>query len=646
MCGIAGIILKEPILPDQEALRRMVDLLIPRGPDARGEYVKPHVALGHTRLKIIDLTNAGAQPMTDPSGRYTIVYNGEVYNFQDIRGSLANRYKFKSRTDTEVVLAAFIEWREKCLDRFNGMFAFAIWDDLEKSLFIARDRLGVKPVFYSVQDKGLLFASEQKSIIASRLIEREMNPESIYHFLSFYHFPEPSTVWKNINSLPAGHFAWYRNGDLKAHRWWKPDFTKGSYYSDYKAADNLRILLEDSTRLRQVSDVPVGCFLSGGVDSTAVSALMRKAVGSDFRTYTIAFEDDPNNALDVKYAQIASDTIGTVHQYQNVNIHEINNNLVSILWRLEEPAWTSLESWFVSKLAKEGITVSLAGVGGDELFAGYFPYLHVSRAQDFKMKFGPIADFAGEMCRVLSRMIPDNLKQKPPFSSIQRFGMIESLDVASAYFMLRSTFFDDEKQKLLTPDFLRKVGGVSSLDYTRDLMKKAPGDSFIDKFTLFDIQNYLSADLLRHMDSMSMSHSLEVRVPLLDYRFVEAALSYDDEMKIREGKSKYIFLKAVDELIPDQIKKRSKVGFVFPMKTWMRKYFQQELKAVFSSKSFADRGVFNPGYANTLLEKYINGDDSEWLRLWIVFSFELWARLYLDRKVYEPRGVRFSDLAV
>lgn len=622
----------------------MTEILHVRGPDGRGDFVSPGIMLGHTRLAIIDLSDAGSQPMTDNSGRYTIVYNGEVYNFKELKGGLAGNYRFKSNTDTEVVLASYIRWGKDCLKRFNGMFAFAIWDSVKRELFLARDRLGVKPLFYAPVNGSLLFASEQKSIIASGMVERKINAESIYHFLSFYHIPEPQTAYEGIYSLPAGHFAVYSENNLRTERWWQPDFQKSGIASDRKAADQLRMYLDDSTQLRQVSDVPVGCFLSGGVDSTAVSALMQRAVGSGFRTYTVSFNKDPLNAPDVHYAELASKYIGSIHEYRNYTLKEIDSYLPSILWRLEEPAWSSLESWFASKLAKEGITVSLAGVGGDELFAGYFPYSHVYRAQGLKKFLGPFASPAGALIKGLDSILPESVRRFPPFPTMHRYASIDNLDYASAYFNLRSTFTDDEKHQLLDKGFLNRVSGLSSRGYVVDLMKKVKTEGFIDKFTLFDIQNYLSADLLRHMDSMSMSHSLEVRVPLLDYRFVEAALSLPDDMKIKDGRSKYVFQMAVDELLPMEIKNRSKVGFIFPMSRWLREDFAPQLRAVLESNSLANRKIFDPTYVKNLMEKYFAGDESQWLRLWSVMSVELWARMYIDSDGSEPKGVSFTEM--
>ena len=643
MCGIAGIITTDQSTPDPNRLKRMVDILQHRGPDAEGEFIRPGIQLGFRRLSIIDLSDAGNQPMTDPSGRYTIVYNGEVYNYLELRGNLKPHFNFRSKTDTEVVLATYIQFGEKCLKKLNGMFAFAIWDNEKRELFLARDRLGIKPLFYSQLPNGLVFASEQKAIIASGLIKPEINHESIYHFMSFYHFPEPQTAFKNIYSLPAAHQATFKDSELKTKRWWSTDFRKSAVNSDMKASDGVRMFLEDSTRIRQVADVPVGCFLSGGMDSTAVSALMHKEVGPGFKTYTIAFGNDPSNAQDVYYARAAALRIGTDHLSKNISMAEIEKQLPSILWHLEEPAWTSLESWFVSKLARQGIKVALAGVGGDELFAGYFPYSHMARLESFNTFMGPLAKPTGMLARLINQFVPDNLKQNPPGSSLHRYATIENLDYASAYFFLRSTFTDDEKKQLFTPDFMKEVKGLSSLGYVRDLMRKTKTEGYIDKFASFDIQNYLAADLLRHLDSMSMAHSLETRVPLLDHRLVEFILGLTDEMKLRDGKSKFIFKKAIDDYIPDEIKSRKKVGFVFPMKKWMRTEFSPEISRVLKSDRFYQRGIFNPGSVDRLLQNYIAGDESQWLRIWSILSVELWARMYIDSDGTNPKEVGFRD---
>lgn len=630
-------------MPDKDALRRMVDILRTRGPNAQGEYIKSGVMLGHTRLAILDLSDAGIQPMTDPTGRYTIVYNGEIYNHRELKGELFGGYHFKSRSDAEVALAAYIQWGEKCLARFNGMFSIAIWDDKDRKLFIARDRLGIKPFFYAPLPNGLIFASEQKAIVASGLIEREINKKSIYHFMSFYHFPEPETAYQNIFSLPAGHHATWHDGGFQTKRYWKPDFTKTHVSSDLKASDAVRVFLEDSTRFRQISDVPVGCFLSGGMDSTAVSALMHKEVGPGFRTYTISFGDDKSNAEDIKYARLVSQRMGTKHLERNIGVEEVIEHLPSIMWQLEEPGWSSIESWFVSKFAREGITVALAGVGGDELFAGYFPYSHLYRAESFKQFMGPLAKPSGVAARFIDNLIPDKYKRVPPMSSLHRFAMMENLDYASAYFVLRATFTDDEKQNLFTGDFLKDIKGTSSLGYVRNLMGKVKTTGFIDKFALFDIQNFLSADLLRHIDTMSMAHSLEVRVPLLDHRLVEYALSLQDDMKIKDGESKYILKKAIADCIPDEIRKRRKVGFIFPMQKWMRTELAHQIRKVLKSERFYQRGIFNPGFVNRLLEDYFSGDDSQWLRVWSLLSVEMWARMYIDSDGTEPKGVNFRD---
>ncbi|MBU1022660.1 asparagine synthase C-terminal domain-containing protein, partial [bacterium] len=325
------------------------------------------------------------------------------------------------------------------------------------------------------------------------------------------------------------------------------------------------------------------------------------------------------------------------------SLAEIEKHLPSILWQLEEPAWTSLESWFVSKLARQGIKVALAGVGGDELFAGYFPYSHIFRMESFKQFMGPFAKPTGMLAGFIDKLLPDNLKRNPPGSSLHRYATIENLDYASAYFFLRSTFTDDEKKVLFTPDFMKEIKGLSSLGYVQDLMRKTPTDGYIDKFASFDIQNYLAADLLRHLDSMSMAHSLETRVPLLDHRLVEFILGLPDDMKLRNGESKFIFKKAIDDYIPDEIKARKKVGFVFPMKKWMRTEFSPEITRVLKSERFYQRGIFSPGCVNRLLQSYIAGDESQWLRLWSILSVELWARMYIDSDGTNPKEVGFRD---
>ena len=626
MCGIAGRVAENSLPVERWA--RVLKVLRHRGPDDSGLYHGVGVTLANTRLAVLDASELGHQPMIDPSGRYVIVHNGEVYNYQEIRANLIKEgVQIRSGTDTEVILHAFIRWGEACLDEFNGMFAFAIWDAREKQLFFARDRLGIKPFYYLTSHGRFLFASEIKALLQMDMPSTEPNLAALAYFLQFRHNDLSETIFKGVFKLPPGHKGWWKEGRLQLAQWWQIPAVDGT--QERPRPDEIRHLISDSVRLRLRSDYPPGLFLSGGVDSSGLLAAMSDGAGS-VHSYT-AEMTGLNAARNITPL---AQRFGNIHHAVNVDSTAITL-WPRVAWHYDElcadPA--SLPMYLLAKCAKEQVKVVFSGEGADEIFAGY------ERAA--------ILRWAWALPKWALRLLPAILRRIPPrwgnllfryFSIIAPEGidrldkLLDGLDSPRrAYLAVQAVLMPEETLGLLLPEHARSIG-VERL--AEDLMKPwfvhAPGPDSVRDMLRFELANRLPTNLLLKGDAMTMAHGIECRVPYLDYRLVEYALRIPiaDNVGLLTGKK--ALRSALAPMLPHQIGQSSKENFFVPIHHWLNalRPWMQELLA---EKKLQNQGIFHPGHVREMMNRYRAGRLYYARPLWNLLHFQIWYNIYMEK---------------
>jgi len=565
MCGIAGFFRTAAPGADQDTLRRMGEVIRHRGPDAGGEYLDEHVGLSHRRLSIIDLSAQGNQPMFSADGRLVIVFNGEIYNFRQLRAQLQREgVVFRTSTDTEVILALYMRDGTACLKHLNGMFAFALWDKMEKSLFVARDRIGKKPLYYyHGGGDRLAFASEIKSLLQLPGVNREIEPTAIVDFLCYQYIPDPKTIYRAIHKLPPGHFMVLKAGGTpQLAEYWDVGFNEPDGRSLADAEDQLLDLLQDATFSRMVADVPLGAFLSGGVDSSAVVALMAKSSLEPVRTCTIGFQDKRHD--ESHFAREIADLFRTNHSEYLDNERYVDT--VALLPKFfDEPFADSsaVPTYHVSRLAKEAVTVALAGDGGDESFAGYAKYA-VELKEDLARQFVP---------RPILSLIHSAVSERPGNILARKARSLTASalkDPGRAFFRTNSCIEENDLRRLVSAGIARLCNGYDPALHTLKYWDRMRGKDHAACMLYTDLKTYLPGDILVKVDRMSMANSLEVRAPFLDYRIIEFAASMPSDWKIK-GKNKKIMLRnAFRRLLPAGVLNRSKHGFTVPLDSWFR----------------------------------------------------------------------------
>lgn len=577
MCGIAGHVSRSAT---RRSVDRMVAAMIHRGPDDQGVWERSGggAALGNCRLSIIDLSEAGHMPMSDPSGRVRITYNGELYNYLPLRDKLARAgYPFRSQTDTEVVLAAWMTWGEAFLEQLTGMFAFAILDERDPEdpvLLLARDRLGIKPLYWTATDGGVLFASEIKVLLASGLVAPRGDRQAIWDYLSLGSIPGPRTIVEQVYSLPPGHTLTLRGGGLSIDRFWSlPQADYQGAPTMEAAAEQLRDLLETVVSEHMIADVPVGAFLSGGIDSTTLVALAAAHTREPLKTFTVKFGSGPAAVDEAENSALMARHIGSDHTEVLVSGDEISKLLPEILAAMDQPSVDGVNSWLVARAARASVTVALSGLGSDEIFAGY-PHFHRLAQAD----------------RLAPRGIPPLAHTKWLQELPTRLGSgLRFLGgtPADRHVQVREVFSAGSKDRL-SPDFR----GETTSARTALLLDEAGGDS-INATARTEVQGYLVNTLLRDADAMSMAHSLEVRVPFVDHRIVEFALSLPGDLKVGVQGGKAVLKAAVRDLLPPQIVDRPKSYFSVPLQEWAQSSLRPEIDRLLASESLFD--LFDPG---------------------------------------------------
>lgn len=625
MCGIAGFIdlWSAKVKPERTSvLRNMCQVIRHRGPDDEGAFVKDGVALGMRRLSIIDLSG-GHQPICGEDGTVTIVFNGEIYNFKEVKEQLESRgHVFTTHSDTEAIVHAFEEYGASGVNYLRGMFVFAIWDDKTQQLFLARDRVGKKPLYYTLTPDGtFVFGSEIKSLLEHPSVQREIDPQALDAYLTLGYVPDPLSIFKGIHKLPPGNCLWFSQGEVKVSEYWDFNFRTAPGHKETDYLDELRALLDESVRLRLISDVPLGAFLSGGVDSSTVVALMARHMDQPVKTFSIGFHEDSYNELE--YARLTAKKFGTDH-HEFIVTPEICDIVEELVWHFDEPFADSsaIPTYMVSKLAREYVTVILSGDGGDELFAGYTRYVIDQKR----------SNFARIPSLVRKRMMQPLSAHLPHGTHGRNFIHNISLDPIDRYLDSVSVFTRLSKESLYTSDFQARLKDRHWVtQYFHTFATKVHSTDPIDRLLYLDSKTYLPGDILTKVDRMSMAVSLEARAPLLDHKLIDFVAQIPASLKLANGETKHILKRAVMDLVPAEILNRPKQGFGIPVQEWINQQLRDQIRDVLSDERTRQRGYLNPKYLHVLLDEHERSRRDHSTALWALFMLELWHRQFLDR---------------
>jgi asparagine synthase (glutamine-hydrolysing) len=601
----------------------MCQVITHRGPDDAGYYVAGGVAIGMRRLSIIDIAS-GHQPISNEDGTIWIVFNGEIYNFAELRADLIARgHRFKTHSDTETIVHLYEEDGERCVERLRGMFGFAIWDGRENKLFLARDRAGKKPLHYTMVGDTLVFGSEIKSLLQFPGVERRANAEAISDYLSFGYVPDPQTAFCGIHKLPPGHTLTFRNGRATTRQYWDFNFDKIEQSSREERfyVERLRELIAEAVRIRLVSEVPLGAFLSGGVDSSTVVAMMARAMDQPVKTFSIGFSEASFDEL--KYARLTAERYQTDH-HEFVVTPDVCRLVEEIVWHHDEPFAdaSSIPTYVVSKMAREFVTVILSGDGGDELFAGYERYL----VHQGRNRFERIPRwFRRGVMLPLSRVLPRAAYGKQFLRNI-------SLPDGARFVDSLSYFGADAKRSLLGDAIRRELNGHDSSTAFERLFAEPRSADQIERLLYLDSKTYLPGDILTKVDRMSMAHSIEARVPLLDHELIEFVETIPSNLKLRGQTTKHILKQAMADLIPNEIIHRPKMGFGVPLRKWLNNELRELLYDTLTDRRARERGLLDPQAVLALLDEHARGRRDNSLHLWGLLNLELWHRSFIDRQ--------------
>ena len=625
MCGIAGIFdIREQRPIDEGLLSRMNQVQFHRGPDDGGVHVEPGVGLAHRRLSIIDLSN-GHQPLYNEDGSVAVVFNGEIYNFPDLtKELLAAGHQFRTHCDTEVIVHAWEEWGESCVERFRGMFAFAIWDRNRRSLFLARDRLGIKPLHYTLMNDGrLLFGSELKSLLAHASLPRDIDPYAVEDYFGFGYVPEPRTIFRNVFKLEPGHTLLVRRGDtsLRTRQYWDADFSPNGVSDPEQAGRELIERFREAVDIRLISEVPLGAFLSGGVDSSAVVALMAGLRDEPVNTCSISFGDPDYD--ESKYAAMVAEQYHTNHHVGKVSPDDFSllDKLAGIY---DEPYADSsaMPTYRVCELARKRVTVALSGDGGDENLAGYRRYRWHTYEERLRslLPLSVRRPLFGALGQIYPKAdwAPKVFRAKSTFESLARSD-------AEGYFHSVSILGDKLRAKLFSADFRRELQGYSAVEVFHRHAANAP-DHPLSRVQYLDMKTYLVGDILTKVDRASMAHGLEVRVPILDHKFVEWVAGLPPGLKLRGREGKYLFKKSLETYLPKEILYRQKMGFAVPLASWFRGPLRERVKETLLGPRMLDSGMFDSRFLHTLVEQHQSGRRDYSMPIWTLMMFEAFQR--------------------
>ena len=630
MCGIVGLFDtcgKSEI--DRKLLGRMNQTLFHRGPDEGNLYTEPGLGLGHRRLSIIDVSD-GQQPLFNEDGSVVVVFNGEIYNFQDLAAELTELgHTFHTHSDTEVIVHGWEEWGESCVDHFRGMFAFGLWDRNQEVLFLSRDRLGIKPLYYASLDDGtFIFASELKGLLAHSNLSREMDPHAIEEYFSFGYVPEPKTIFKQALKLSPGHSLTLHRGQRLPNpsQYWDVPFSTECFTSEQEAQEELIIRLQEAVKIRLMSEVPLGAFLSGGVDSSAVVAMMAGLMKDSVNTCSISFGDPAFN--ESQHAQKVADHYHTEHHVEQVdkNDFDLIDKLASLY---DEPFADSsaMPTYRVCELAKKRVTVALSGDGGDENLAGYRRYRWHLYEERLRSALTP--GLRKPLFSLLGNLYPKAdwapkfLRAKSTFESLSR-------DSVEGYFHSVSIMGDKMRRNLFSTSFKRSLQSYQAVEVLRFHAGKCPSEDPLSQVQYLDMKTYLVGDILTKVDRASMAHSLEVRVPLLDHKLVEWISGIPSSLKLHGHEGKYIFKKSLESYLPDDILYRDKMGFAVPLANWFRGPLRKRVREALMGPTLANTGIFNQAFLKEMLDQHQSGRRDYSAPLWTLLMFESFLRNLLS----------------
>lgn len=629
MCGICGKLALNghPELVGRPLIQSMMQSMNHRGPDDEGMYVSDRIGLGHKRLSIIDL-NTGRQPISNEDETVQVVFNGEIYNFRELSSDLHKRgHQFRTATDTEVIVHLYEEFGEGCIQKLRGMFSFALWDEKAQLLLLARDRVGIKPLYYHLSSEALIFASEIKAILADPSVAAELEPTALRAFLTYFYTPGEKTLFKHINKLRPGHYLTVKDGRTKVAQYWDLRFEhRGAASSVKDSARQLIDLLRNTVRDHMISDVPVGVLLSGGVDSTGLLSFAVENSQKPVSTFTIGF--DGNLCTDERpYARMAAQRYGTKHHEMTIGPEDFLRFLPEYVWHMEEPVCEppAVALYYVSKLARDhNVKVLLSGEGGDEAFAGYQNYRNLVWLERMKGIAGPLASSLSTVAGGLGSL---------GFKSVGKYAPLMNLPLEKYYYSRTShpfQFFNRNTESLCTNEFLRSMNGSNPSHFAEHCFKLVPECNNLDRMLYVDTKTWLPDDLLIKADKMTMANSLELRVPLLDHRVLEFAASLPPELKLNGFTTKYILKKALSSRLPRAVRDRKKTGFPVPYDFWLRNDFKDAVSAVLMDPRTARRGYFRQDAVEGLIKADSNGSHYS-KEIFSLLTLEMWHRAFIDR---------------
>ena len=628
MCGIAGKVAVSfnAAVVDAEVVRRMMRLIVHRGPDDDGIYIDRQAVLGHRRLSIIDL-NTGKQPISNEDGTVWVVYNGEIYNFPELRKQLLARgHVLKTHTDTEVIVHLYEDYGEQCVTHLRGMFAFALWDARQKKLLLARDRVGIKPLYYVQTRDSLLFASEIKAFRADPSVQLELNPQAIDTFLTFLYVPGSETLFRNVRKLDPGHYLVMEDGRVKVSRYWDLKFTAPESNGHFRdSVEALQEMLKQTVRDHMISDVPVGVLLSGGVDSTALLSLAVHETQKKISSFTIGFEGQ-NFADERPYAKLAAERFGTEHHEMTITAQDFLDFLPKYVWHMEEPVCEppAVGLYYVTKLASAHVKVLLSGEGGDEAFAGYQNYRNMLWLERLRVVGQPWTDLAAGVFGSLGHV--------RGLCRLQKYSPMLKVPLEDYYYGRTagpSSFFNRNKATLYSTEFAQSVETTNSPKWIKELFSHVADQPALNQMLYVDTKTWLPDDLLVKADKISMANSLELRVPFLDHKVMEFAAGLPINYKVRGFTTKYILKQALQGRIPQPIINRKKTGFPIPVESWITNELSGFVQDVLMDQRTLDRGYFKREF----IEAMIKDDQQREKYAANIFSLivlELWHRSFVD----------------
>ncbi len=629
MCGIAGKLNLDPAQPVDEAIiRRMNAAQVHRGPDGEGVWIAGAIGLGHRRLAIVDLSPAGRQPMCNEDGSIWLVCNGEIYNHLDLRAALERRgHHYRSASDNETILHLYEEHGQSCVQHLRGMFAFALWDGRRRSLLLARDRFGQKPLLYAETPDGLAFASEIKALLQDPAVSGEVDETALHHYLTYGYIPAPQTAFRVIRKLPAASTLLWQDGHVTVERYWTLRYTPKLEIGEEEAVERLLALLREATRLQLMSDVPLGAFLSGGIDSSAVVAMMAEATSKPVKTFSIGFDEQSFNEL--CYARQVAERYATEHHEFTVTPNAIAM-LPELVWAYGEPYADSsaLPTCYVARETRQFVTVALNGDGGDEAFAGYERY----RAARLAAQYEQLPHWLRwHLIAPLARRLPESTHRRDIFRRLKRFVLALEDSPARRYARWIILLDNEAKAQICSADFCARMAHIDSLELLEAAYAAADSPDLVESAQYADIHTYLPDDLLVKADIATMLHSIEGRSPFLDHELAEFAARLPLHFKLRGQTSKYLLRRAMRDYLPPAILRRGKQGFGLPIGRWFRRDLRPLAHDLLLDPRTLGRGILDGEAVRTMLAQHATAQVNHGYRIWQLVCLELWFRTYVDR---------------